>query len=62
MIYDNYTWTLPVQPHCSPSGSLSDDASLRPFQEIMLQPSFQDARHTEEVVQGRFELDKTRRQ
>ena len=30
MIYDNYTWTLPVQPHCVSSV----DVSLRPFQEI----------------------------
>jgi hypothetical protein len=58
MIYDNYTWTLPVQPHCVSSV----DVSLRPFQEIMMQPSSQASRHTEEVVQGRFELDKTRRQ
>jgi hypothetical protein len=58
MIYDNYTWTLPVQPHCVSS----DHVSLRPFQEIMLQPSSQAARHTEEVLQRRFELDKSRRQ
>ncbi len=58
MIYDNYTWTLPVQPHCVSS----DGVSLRPFQEIMVQPSSHSTRHTEEVLQRRFELDKTRSQ
>jgi hypothetical protein len=58
MIYDNYTWTLTVQPHCVSSNGVS----LRPFQEIMVQPSSQAARHTEEVLQRCFELDKTRRQ
>ena len=53
MIYDNYTWTLPVQPHC---------VSVRPFQEILRQPSSQAARHTDEVLQRRFELDKLRHQ
>jgi hypothetical protein len=58
MIYDNYTWTLPVQPHFMSSNGVS----LRPFQEIMVQPSSQAARHTEEVLNRRFELDKTRHQ
>jgi hypothetical protein len=58
MIYDNYTWTLPVEPHFV-SGV---DASLRPFQEIMRQPSSSEARHNDEVLQRRFELDKTLRQ
>jgi hypothetical protein len=46
MIYDNHTWTLPVQPHCVSSNGVS----LRPFQEIMMQPSSQSGRH-EEVLQ-----------
>lgn len=58
MIYDNYTWTLPLEPHFESSAH----ASLRPFQEIMLQPSSQAARHTDEVLQRRFEIDKGRRQ
>jgi hypothetical protein len=56
--YDNYTETLPLQPHFESS----EHASLRPFQEIMLQPSSQAARHTDEVLQRRFEIDKGRRQ
>jgi hypothetical protein len=58
MIYENYTWTLPVEPHFVSSVA----ASLRPFKEIMRQPSSQDARHNDEVLQRRFELDKARRQ
>jgi hypothetical protein len=58
MINDNYTWTCPFQPHCVSSNGVS----LRPFQEIMVQPSSQAVCHTEEVLQRRFELDKTRRQ
>jgi len=57
MIYENYTWTLPVEPHFVSSVA----ASLRPFKEIMRQPSSQDARHNDEVLQRCFELDKTRR-
>ena len=48
MIYDNYTWTLPVESHFVSSV----DVSLRPFQEIMFQPSSQEVRHN-------FEPDKT---
>ncbi len=47
MIYHNYTWTLPVDPHFVSCV----DASLRPFQEIMMQPSSQEARHNDEVLQ-----------
>jgi hypothetical protein len=35
MIYDNYTWTLPAEPHFVSCF----DETLRPFQEIMRQPS-----------------------
>ena len=58
MIYENYTWTLPVEPHFVSSVA----ASLRPFKEILRQPSSQDARHNDEVLQRCFELDKARRQ
>ena len=58
MIYENYTWTLPVEPHFVSSVAVS----LRPFKEILRQPSSQDARHNDEVLQRRFELDKARRQ
>jgi hypothetical protein len=52
------TWTLPVEPHFVSSV----DASLRPFQEIMMQPFSQEARHNDEILQRCFELDKRRRQ
>jgi hypothetical protein len=48
MIYDNYTWTLPVDPHFVSCV----DVSLRPFREINVQPSSQEARHNDEVLQA----------
>ncbi len=58
MIYENYTWTLPVEPHFVSSVA----ASLRPFKEILWQPSSQESRHNDEVLQRRFELDKAHRE
>ena len=54
MLYENFTWTLPGEPEA--------DVSLRPFQELLVHPSYETACHTDEVLQRRFEIEQRRKQ
>ena len=54
MLYENFTWTLPGEPQAG--------VSLRPFQQLLIHPSYEAACHTDEVLQRRFEIEQRRKQ